>query len=68
MLMGPYRSSHEPRVPELIAAVLAFSRGDIAQLELRRLVHRRDTDYVTEAAQEECKPLMKRFFPELTDL
>ena len=42
MLMHRYRSSHEPRVPELISAVLALSRGEIAKHDLQRLVHRRD--------------------------
>ena len=42
MLMRDYRSSHEPRVPELIDAVLAFSRREIPKLDLQQLVHRRD--------------------------
>ncbi len=42
MLMRHYRSSHEPRVPELIDAVLAFSRREIARPDLQRLLHRRD--------------------------
>lgn len=42
MLMRHYRSTHEPRVPELIDAVLAFSRREIAKRDLQRLVHRRD--------------------------
>ena len=42
MLMRRYRSSHEPRVPELIGAVLAASRQEISQRDLQQFVHHRD--------------------------